>query len=207
MIKRFKEWLSIKRAKNPAGVVLGVILLINICVIAISAFIISAFHFKGTEDMNFFVAAYKTIAMVLDPGCISEVIADVGEAGVFISIFCLCVVIMGMVAFTGAVIGYVTNYISSFIEQANSGRHKLYISNHVVILNWNSRASEIINDYLYKDGKQNIVVLVSSRKDEIEREIEERLADTIVRENKKLEASVANLPWHKRRSILAKNRF
>ena len=206
-MKKFKEWLSIKRAKNPAGVVLGVILLINICVIAISAFIISAFHFKGTDDMNFFVAAYKTIAMVLDPGCISEVIADVGSAGVFISIFCLVVVIVGMVAFTGAVIGYVTNYISSFIEQANSGRHKLYISNHVVILNWNSRASEIINDFLYKDGKQNIVVLVSSRKEEIEREIEERLSDTIARENKKLVESSSALSWFKRKAYIRKNKI
>lgn len=206
-MKKLKEWISIKRAKNPAGVVLGVILLINLFVILVSAFVISAFDLKGTEGMNFFMAAYKTIAMVLDPGCISEVVADVGETSVFITIFCLLVVIVGMVAFTGAIIGYVTNYISSFIEQANEGIHKLYISNHVVILNWNSRASEIINDYLYKEGKQNIVVLVSSRKEEIEREIEERLSDTIARENDKLATACENMPPFKRMITKRRNKF
>ncbi len=206
-MKKLKEWISIKRAKNPAGVVLSVILLINLFVILVSAFVISAFNLKGTEGMNFFMAAYKTIAMVLDPGCISEVVADVGQTSVFITIFCLCVVIVGMVAFTGAIIGYVTNYISSFIEQAKEGRHKLYISNHVVILNWNSRASEIVNDYLYKDGKQNIVVLVSSRKEEIEREIEERLSDTITRENDKLATSCENMSPLKRMLTKRRNKF
>ncbi len=206
-MKRLKEWISVKRAKNPAGVVLGVILLINLFVIITSAIVISAFDLKGTEDLNFFMAAYKTIAMVLDPGCISEVVADVGNTSVFITVFCLVVVIVGMVAFTGAIIGYVTNYISSFIDKANAGRHKLYISNHIVILNWNSRASEIINDYLYKEGKQDIVVLVSSRKEEIEREIEERLSDTIARENKKLLDECRELPWLARLAKIARNKF
>ena len=57
------------------------------------------------------------------------------------------------------------------------------ISNHLVILNWNTRASEIVNDLLYCRGRQKVVVLVEGRKTEIAKEISERVSDTIHREN------------------------
>ena len=91
-----------------------------------------------------------------------------------------------MISFTGAVIGYITNYISKFISDSNEGSRKLNISNHIVILNWNTRASEIINDLLYGSERYKVVVLNSERKTEIEKEIEERLSDTINRENENL---------------------
>jgi len=65
--------------------------------------------------------------MILDVGCIQFVIDDIGEAGVVIIIFCRAVIIIGMVTFTSAVIGYLTNYISDFIKNANAGARKLYI--------------------------------------------------------------------------------
>ena len=58
--------------------------------------------------------------------------------------YSLLAVLIGMITFTGAVIGYVTNYISNFIENSKSGARSLKVSRHTVILNWNSRASEIL---------------------------------------------------------------
>lgn len=207
MKRRFAEWWSTARAKYPGRMVIGVILLFNILFILLSASLISALSLDGTENMGWLQAAFCTITMILDAGCIQFVIADIGRSGVFLSLFCLGVVLVGMISFTGAVIGYVTNTISSFINNANSGKHKIVLSNHVVILNWNSRASEIINDYLYSENKQKVVVLVSARKQEVEREIEERLADTISRENKAIEAKFAGLPWFSRKIAVHKNRF
>lgn len=207
MRKKFNEWWSIERAKNPGKVILGVILLFNIAFFLISAAVISALSLDGTEHMGFVEAAFCTLTMILDAGCIQFVIADIGESGVFISLFCLIVVLIGMISFTGSVIGYVTNYISHFIENANSGKQKIFLSNHIVILNWNSRASEIINDYLYSGKKQKIVVLVNSRKDEIQREIDERIADTITRENHKVENEFKNLSFFAREAAIKKHRF
>lgn len=207
MRNKFNEWWSTERAKNPGKVILGVILLFNIAFFLISAAAISALSLDGTEHMGFVEAAFCTLTMILDAGCIQFVIADIGESGVFISLFCLVVVLIGMISFTGSVIGYVTNYISHFIENANSGKQKIFLSNHVVILNWNSRASEIINDHLYSDKKQKIVVLVNSRKEEIQREIDERITDTITRENRKIENEFKDMPFFARKAAIIRHKF
>lgn len=207
MKRKIKEWFSIQLVKNPGRMVLAAILILNILLFLISALVISAFALQGTEKMSFVEAAFCTITMILDAGCIQFVIADIGESGVFITIFCLIIVILGMILFTGAVVGYITNYISSFIENANTGKRKLNLNNHFVILNWNSRASEIVNDMLYSEEKQKVVVLVQSRKAEIEKEIEERLSDTINRENRLVFKKYASLPFFARQIAIYKNRF
>lgn len=206
-MKKIREWFSIQLAKNPGRIVLLSILIFNIVFFVLSAFVISKLSLSGTEEMSFFEAAYYTITMVLDAGCIESVIADIGTSGVAIAIVCLSVVIIGMISFTGAVIGYVTNYISSFIENSNTGSHKLKISNHIVILNWNTRASEIINDLLYCKRKQKVVVLASDRKKEIVKEIEERLSDTISKENANLLNKYKDLGFIQRHIKYRKNRL
>lgn len=191
-MKKFREWFSIQLAKRPGQIVLLAILLFNVVFFIISALIISNFSLSGTEGMGFFEAAFYTITMILDAGCIQFVVSDIGTAGTAIAIVCLVIILIGMVSFTGAVIGYVTNYISNFIENANAGSRKLRLSNHLIILNWNTRASEIINDLLYCKKKQKVVVLADSRKKEILKEIEERLTDTIHRENRAMKERYRN---------------
>ncbi len=207
MFKRIKEWLSIQIVKNPGKMVLAVILLFNVIFFLVSALVISALSINGTESMGFIEAAFYTISMVLDAGYMSNVSEQIGSAGVAVTIVCLIIVIIGMISFTGAVIGYVTNTISNFIENSNSGKRKLHIQGHLVILNWNTRASEIINDLLYCDSKKKVVVLVESRKEEIEKEIEERLSATIARENQALKKEYENLPSAKRRKEIRKHKF
>lgn len=198
MKKRVRQWLSIQTAKNPGRMVLAVILLFNVVFFLLAAVIISKLSLSGTEQMGFLEAAFCTVTMILDAGCIQFVVSDIGRAGVGVVITCLAIILIGMISFTGAVIGYLTNYISHFIEDANTGSRKLHISDHMVILNWNTRASEIINDLLYCKGRQKVVVLAGSRKAEIEKEIKERLSDTISRENQALRRSCRDMGLFKR---------
>ena len=205
-MKHFKEWLSIQLVKRPGSMVLIGILLFNVLFFIAAAAVISALSTTGTEGMSFIVAAYYTVAMVLDAGFVSSV-AEIGASGVVLTVFCLLVVLVGMISFTGAVIGYVTNYISHFIENANSGKRSLHVSGHVIILNWNTRASEIVNDLLYCETAQKVVVLVAGRKSEIEKEIDERLSDTIARENKAILEKYASLPFFRRRRLYRKEKM
>jgi hypothetical protein len=207
MFKRIREWFGIQIIKKPRKMVLGAILLFNLLFILLSSAIISALSLDGTADMNFLEAAFCTITMIVDAGCITYVIADIGHSGVAIALVCLLIVFIGMIAFTGATIGYVTNYISSFIENANSGKRKINLSNHFVLINWNSRASEIVNDMLYAEGKQTIVVLVPGRREEIQKEIEERLAETVAKENREVEKRYANLNYFARKIAVRRNKF
>ena len=207
MFRKFKEWLSLQLVKNPGRIVLLAILLFNVVFFLLSAGVISALSLEGTEKMSFVEAAFCTITMILDAGCIQFVVADIGEAGVAITLVCLTVVLLGMISFTGAVIGYVTNYISHFIENANAGKRKLRLSNHFVILNWNTRASEIVNDMLYCEKKQRVVILVGGRREEVQKELEERISDTVSRENAAVQKRFANLPLLARWIACRRHRF
>ena len=193
MKKRFNEWFSIKVSQQPGQVVLFAILVFNLLFFLVGALVIMLL--AGQNEMSFFEALYCTVTMILDAGCIEAVVGDVGAAGYVIPIICVGIVIIGMITFSGAVIGYVTNYISGFIENSNSGNTSLNVSEHVIILNWNSRASEIINDFLYAEHDQVIVVLSDLDKDDIEREVNEKLQDTIRQENAKLKQDLANRPY------------
>ena len=185
MKRKFKEWWSLAREKSPSKLVLIAILIINVVFFFVASAIISLIStHKGTGDLNFIESAYQTVMLVLDTGSIEGAISAVGYPGAIVTILCLIITIFGMIVFTGAIIGYVTNYISSYIDNASSGKHKLDISDHIVILNWNGRSAEIINDHLYSEKKEKIVVIVGENKEEVEREILERIADTINRENK-----------------------
>ena len=200
-MRRLKEWFSLQLAKHPGRIVLLAILLFNVVFFVVAALVISSFSLTGTESMGFFEAAFYTVTMILDAGCVQFVIADIGQSGAAIAIICLAIIIIGMISFTGAVIGYVTNYISSFIDKSNSASRRLRISNHLVILNWNTRASEIINDLLYCRGKQKVVVLVDRGREEIAKEIDERISHTINKQNRLLKERCSAFGYFKRKAI------
>ena len=187
--------------------VLILIILFNVLFITISAAIISSLSLQGTENMNFFHAAYFTVTMILDAGCIEAVIKDIGTTGVALTITCLAVIIIGMITFTGAVIGYLTNILNNFIENASAGNTRLYLSDHTVILNWNARAPEIVTDLLYSDSKETVVALVKSGRDEIKKEIEERLHLTIEQENAVIYQKADTMGFFARRRFLKNNKL
>ena len=206
-MRKFRGWLSVQVAKHPKRVVLVLIILFNVLFITVSALLISSLSLQGTEKMNFIYAAYYTVTMILDAGCIESVIKDIGTSGVALTLTCLAVIIIGMITFTGAVIGYLTNILSNFIENASAGNTRLYLSDHTVILNWNSRAPEIVNDLLYSDNKETVVALVKSGRDEIQKEIEERLHNTIEKENELVYKKADAMSFFARRRFLKNNKL
>ncbi|MCL1952167.1 MAG: hypothetical protein FWF60_05000 [Oscillospiraceae bacterium] len=181
---KLREWISVRIAKSPGPMVLLGIFLANLGLFSAAAVVISHLAPASLAHRDFWSCVFYTISMILDAGCVQYVVEDVGEAGVLLILVCLFTIIVGMVVFAGAVIGYMTNWISQFIENANSGARGLFLSDHFVILGWNSRASEIINDLLYKEVRTKIVVLVKSGKEDVVREIGERLSDTLEKEKK-----------------------
>lgn len=195
---KLKEQISILQARKPAGLILSGIILANIVFFIFSACVISFFAPETMAHKGFWVSLYYTVTMVLDAGCIEYVITDVGEVGVFIIVTCIVIIFLGMVIFTGAMIGFITNWISTFIDKANQGAHSLHISDHTVILNWNSRASEIVNDLLYTGKIEKIVVLVPENKDKVEKEIHDRITDTVSKEKAKLQEICKNMSFFKK---------
>ena len=207
MVNRLFEWESTRFSQKPHSMVLFVILIFNVLLVLLAAWLISAVAIPGNENMNFPTAVYNTFTMILDAGCISSVISEPGSANIFLIIFCLVIIVICMITFTGALIGYATNVVSSKIESANANYIRLKISGHVAVLGWNTRAAEIINDLLYCRDKQKVVVLSDSDREEILQEVRERLKDTIERENRALAESMRGQPLLKRLTYTHRHRL
>lgn len=197
MFKKFRERISVFAVKKPSLTILIAILILNIVLFAGAAIVISWLA-PPSSDAGFWESVFYTISMILDAGCISYVIEDIGEVSVGLIIVCLVTVLIGMITFTGAVVGYVTNYISSFIENSKSGNRALKVSRHTVILNWNSRASEIINDLHYTGKRETVVILADCNTSVIEREISERLSVSLKDDLQALKEACAHLSGIKR---------
>ena len=178
-MNRIREWVSVKIVKAPGKMVLLGILVANLAIIGLSGFVISSLAPPSLENSGFWSSVYNTTTMVLGVGGVESVIEDIGEANVIYVLCCIAAIIVGMIVFTGAIIGYMTDFISGFIEDADSSSRKLHISDHVVILNWNTRAAEIVNELLYKGTREKVVVLAGDGRDDILGDIDERLADTL----------------------------
>ena len=186
MYRKIKEKLSLFTIKHPrTALILGIILM-NIILLLISGLIINLLMRKTFPDAGFWETIYWTIAMIFDAGMIEGVVGfDITQTSLILIIVCLATIIIGNITFTGAIIGYVTNYISGFIDNVNSNSRKIRTSGHTVILNWNSRASEIINDMLYLGKKATVIVLVNQNMEVVKQEINERLYLTIRSERMK----------------------
>lgn len=188
-----KEKFSIKVAKEPRTMLFfGIVILNIVLVFGSSAFLYFCFRdVLAKESTSFWDTVFNVFVMILDAGNISEIVGN--NTNAVLAIVSIIVILIGTVIFTGAIIGYFTNLISDFIVSANAGNRRLKVSNHVVIINWNNRASEIVNDLLYSDEDEIVVVLVNSDREKTELEINNRISDTIERERSKLKKEAENL--------------
>jgi len=177
-MNKIREWISIKTVKSPRLMVLLGVLAANVVFIVVAAFVILQLSPPSLEGSGFWNSVLQTVIMYLDIGGIETVVEDVSQAGILLVLSSVIIILIGLVFFTYALIGYMSDLISSFIENADSSSRRLRISGHIVILNWNTRAAEIINDLLYKNTREKIIVLADSNKDDIQKDIDERLSDT-----------------------------
>ncbi len=188
MIRKFKEWYSINITKHTSWFLFFGILLLNVVFIVLAAMVLLHLATKAgvvPKGGGFFEGLYTTVTMILDAGCIDNMVENPGQTR-GLAIAGIIVILIGTLTFTGALIGFITNLISGIIDNVDAGKRKMNASGHTVILNWNTRASEIINDLLYKPDKQKVIVLVENGKDDILKEIDERLTDTVRRERREV---------------------
>lgn len=187
LLLKIERSVSLQTAKNPEKVLIFFILILNVVLVFGSAALL-VLLFPQLSGGSFWKTSYNVFTMILDAGCISELVNGRYSENPALPLICIAIILLGTLIFTGAIIGYLTNRISNYISEANKGRGRLLISDHIVIVNWNNRASEIINDLLYSDEPQKVVVLVSKEKERIQLEIENRIADTVEREKAALAA-------------------
>lgn len=170
MWKKWKKHLSILQHKKARLFVLLGIILFNLVLWFVSSLL--SYLIQPELYGGLFDAIMKSgITWMLDPGFYDP------ETLLSIQIIAILTVIVSMVTFTGGIIAYVSDAVGTFIEKSEEGSKPLYLYDHLLILNWNIKALELIADFCYDEAGKDIVVVTPYEKKEIETLIDAKLYD------------------------------
>ena len=158
MIKKIKARLikarslvSIKTYKQPTLFVILLMIFINIIILCIAAFIALLIDDSFTGFIDAF--ANGSLKWLLTPNAILEI--D-NPNTLFLAVI---VLIVGMVLLTGTIIALTTNLIKEYFQKKKSGSGKIYLSNHIVVLNWNNKVPELVADLLNVE-EENVTLVI-----------------------------------------------
>jgi ion channel POLLUX/CASTOR len=175
MFHSFRRWFSIQMAKNAHLMILLGIVVFNVLLWLVAS--LAAFLVDKDDFPNYGTALAGCIAWLLDPGTYES------ERPFAVRFLSVLVIVTAMVTFSGGIIAYVANVFSAVIEKSKKGRSQLFLKDHIVILNWNSEAPEIIADFLSKKEKKDIVILSSIEKESIEGQIKNKALERGLKTN------------------------
>ena len=168
---KLKAKKTLKTYQKPLLVTLLTLLLINFIILAIAAIIAFAIdnnNYNGALFGSNFAAAFVTaVKWMIAPNSILSYDTD----KLSIMVLAAVVIVIEMVLFSGAIVAMVTTSLRSFIDKKSKAKGKIILSNHFIILNWNSKVPDIIFNLMLKGFKNNIVILSNQTKEYIESEI------------------------------------
>lgn len=182
-MEKFKRWLSTKAYKKIKTFIFFFIVLFNIFIVFIGGLLIHATAPDSFESVG--AGMWQIFTDVLDPGFLSSSSATTSGGTTFTKTVEVVVILVCMVTFTGAIIGYISNLITSIIENSVSGPKRMYLKDHILILNWNNRAAGIISEYLYTEICEDVVVLTTEDPKKVTKEIEDDIYECGYSKNQK----------------------
>lgn len=175
MFKRLKKQLSnmrnalsVKTYKTPRLFVIMTMVMINLMILIIAAFIVLIID----EGFSNFIEAFAlgSVTWMLAPNAI---LAIDNPATLFLAVL---VLIVGLVLFSGTIIALTTNTIRDYFDKKKAASGKIYLQNHIVILNWNNKVPALIADLVYvKSRKVSVLILADIEKSFAENRIKNAL--------------------------------
>ena len=117
-------------------------------------------------DAGFIDTFWWSFKHVLDPGAFAK---DYG-APISVLVFGVFTTIMGLVI-TGALIGFIVNFIQTFMDELKRGSTVIHEINHVLILGWNRKVVSILRFFSELGSHQPIVILTNADIDDVNEEI------------------------------------
>ena len=154
-LKKIKSSYTIGVHKHPfAFTILGVFA-INLVVLVVSAFIANSVDdtYNGVVD----AFARGSIKWLITPNSILNI--DNPKTMFLASV----VVVLSMVLFSGVVIAMTTNSLKEYFSKKSNAEGKLFLQDHIIIFNWNSKVPQMVEDLVY--AGENTTVLIYSAKD------------------------------------------
>lgn len=179
-IKKTRSMVSVSTYKRPKLFVILTMVLINLVILAIAAIIAMMIN----PDIHAFIPAMgHSIKWLLTPNAILDI--EHTETLVLATI----VFVIGLILFSGTIIALTTNAIKEYFQKKETNAGKIYLEDHIVILNYNSKVPELVSDLLYIGEKDlNLLILSELDKSYIERHLLNEL-----RKSKKFIQSLAHV--------------
>lgn len=180
---KIKSKKTIKTYQQPLLITIMTFLLINLFIIIIASFIGLAIDNEYFNN-NIFQALAHFFSCMLTANTITKLI-DQTFLSEHVNLVLLSVVVITieLVLFSGAVIATLTAAIKNYIDKKSQAKGKIDLSNHFVILNWNSKVPDVIYNLMQKNYKNSIIILSNKDKDYVNSEIDSLVSS--YNENKK----------------------
>ncbi len=159
-----RSMISIRTYKRPMLFVILMMIIINLLILCVAAVIALFVDDSFDNFIDSFVNG--SLKWMLTPNAILTV---ENPQMMFLAVI---VLITGLILFTGTIIALTTNMIKEYFQKKKSGSGKIYLSNHIVILNWNNKVPELVSDLLHvEDGEITVVILADIDKSYAEKQI------------------------------------
>lgn|GEM_PF-405554 len=159
-----RSLLSIKTYKRPMLFVILMMVLLNLVILSIAAIIALFIDDSFTGFIDAF--ANGSLKWMLTPNAI---LAITNPKTLFLAVV---VLVIGIVLFSGTIIALTTNAIKEYFQKKKSGSGKIYLSRHIVVLNWNSKVPELVADLLNIASEEvTVMILASVDKESAEKQI------------------------------------
>ena len=152
-LQKARSFLSIKTYKSPMLFMIGLMIVLNIIILCIAAVIA-----LGIDDsFNGFFDAFAngSLKWMLTPNAILEI------QNTDLLFLAVTVLVIGMILFTGTIIALTTNALKEYFQKKKEGSGKIYLQDHIVILNWNNKVPELVADLVHVDDKEIKVVILA----------------------------------------------
>lgn len=163
-ISKTRSKLSINTYKRPMIFVILMMVMINIAILVIAA--LTALIID--DSFNGFLDAFGngSLKWMLTPNAI------LGVENPQTLALAVTVLIIGMVLFSGTIIALTTNMIKEYFNKKKRGSGRIYLKDHIVILNWNDKVPELVADLLHVDIEEyNVMILADVDKHFAEKQI------------------------------------
>ena len=180
-LQKARSFLSIKTYKNPMLFAIGLMIILNIIILCIAALIA-----LGIDDsFNGFFDAFAngSLKWMLTPNAILQI------TNTDLLFLAVTVLVIGMILFTGTIIALTTNALKDYFQRKKEGSGKIYLQDHIVILNWNNKVPELVADLVHVNYKEIKVVILA----EVDKVQAEKQLLNAINKNKHNDKELSNL--------------
>lgn len=152
-LRKTRSIISVSTYKRPRIFIILMMIFINVVILLIAALVALWIDDSFTSYLD--ALANGSIKWLLSPNAILTITKP---NTLFLAVI---VLIVGLVLFSGTIIALTTNAIKDYFQKKETNSGKIYLENHIVILNWNNKVPELVSDLLYLEDEHLTVIIIS----------------------------------------------